>query len=544
MLKFCDKFMNNTMSSKVIVRMAPSPTGNLHIGGIRTALYNYALAKKNNGEFVLRIEDTDQKRFVGGSTEDILFLLNHYGLSPTKYPQTDDIGNMSTKVESSNEWILNEDDTLNFDDSLFKDKYIQTQRVPLYQKYALKLIKNGFAYCCFRSEQELENLRKEAELNKSHKIELGPEFSFEESIEKIKKGEKFVVRLDIEAYAKSRNIDVIKHECGVMGELSFPIGEVSDQVIIKSDGIATYHLAVVVDDYLMNITHPMRASEWIPSTPKQVMIYDALGWNMPQFFHLTAILDPDGGKLSKRKGSVSARGFLEEGYLPEAILNFLMLLGWSSPEERKYGEAEREIYSLEEFVELFDLKDLNKSNPVFNRDKLLWFNQKYISVLNPDDLVRKFSTWYKDFALDKSLQSEITSMDGDFLSKTLVINQERAKTFGELLELIIPFYKPNIIIDLSEIKPMKGLDSKTFDQIVSDFKDELQKYKSIKEMGHEQWESFVRELAEKLEVKAGQAFMTLRLAVLRTPFSPPLFESMEILEKAEVINRLSDYKLK
>lgn len=526
------------MSSKVVVRMAPSPTGNMHIGGIRTALYNYAFAKKYGGEFILRIEDTDQKRFVKGSTEDIVYLLNFYGLEPTKSPSQIDIEMMGNKADTNSDWILHEEQTLNIADNDYKDKYIQTQRVPLYQKYALKLIKNGFAYCCFRTEEDLEKLHKEAEAKGKHKIELGPEYSFEEAIEKIKDGEKFVVRLDVDSYAKSRGIDTIKHVCGVMGELSFPVSEVSDQIIIKSDGIATYHLAVVVDDYLMNVTHPMRAAEWIPSTPKQVMIYDALGLEMPQFYHLTAILDPSGGKLSKRKGSVSARGFLEDGYLPEAMLNFLMLLGWSSPEERKFGEAEREIYSLDEFVDLFDLKDLNRSNPVFNREKLLWFNQQYITALNENDLVRKFTTWYKDFAQDKSLLELITSKDGDFLTACLKINQQRARTFVELAELLIPFYRPEAEVNLEEVKQLKDISTEQFTKVVAEFSNELTKYDSIDKMGHEKWEAFVRELAESMGIKAGQAFMALRLAILRTQFSPPLFESMEILGKNEVISRL------
>lgn len=527
----------------VRTRFAPSPTGSVHIGGIRTALYAFAYAKHFKGEFILRIEDTDRKRFVPGSIENIIDSINLYGVPADLQPTKDSIQRAEeegTKDISDPNWILKLDKLKEIKEEDFENVFIQSQRIPLYQKFAAKLIEDGNAYICFATADQLAKLRKEADEKKQRFIYKGQFNKYkltEETLSRIKKGEKFVVRLDVEAYMKNNKVDKVTYDGA-----TYPLNEVDDQVLLKSDGIPTYHLAVVVDDHLMKITHAMRAAEWIPSTPKQVMLYDMLGWEMPQYIHVTAILNPNGkGKLSKRDGSVSSAEFLQEGYLPEAMLNFLMLLGWSSPLKHEHGEKEQEFYTLSEFTELFDIKNLNKSNPVFNRDKLIWFNQKYIANLNGDALVLKFTDWLKDYGNDENLKNAIIEKGPDYLGKVLGLIQERVKLLSEIPQMIKPFYDSDFIVDLSCNKQTEKIEKNIFVEVLTDFKNAFIENENIEKWGHEGWENTVRELAEKYNIKAGQAFMALRLVILGTPFSPPLYESMVVLGKEESLNRLNRF---
>lgn len=492
---------------KVRVRFAPSPTGSLHIGGVRTALYDYAWAKKNNGEFIVRIEDTDQKRYVEGSIEEMLDMLKKFSIEPDE-----------SVLHGGN-----------------YGPYIQSERLDLYQKYALELVEKGAAYYCFMTSEELADLRKSAEDSGEHFSCRSPyrDMKLEDARKKVDAGEKYVIR------QKMPSNRTIKYEDIVQGQMQFNTDDIDDTVLLKSDGYPTYHLAVVVDDHLMEVTDAFRAVEWLTSTPKHILLYEAFGWEIPRIAHLSAILNSNGkGKLSKRDGSVSAKDFIAQGYLPEAVLNFLMLLGWSSPEERKHGESEREIFSLEEFVELFDVKDLNKSNPIFNRDKLIWFNQKYIQQLTPDQLVNRYSNWLKNYGEDEELKNLIVEKGSDYLESVLQLCRDRVKLLSEISDTIRPFYFLPQDIDFKANKQIDKLSDSQINTIIDEFKLSLAKQGSIKKWGHEEWEKLVRSIADKLEIKAGQAFMVLRIKVLGTPFSPPLFESMEVLEKDEVIARL------
>jgi len=372
---------------KVRTRFAPSPTGNLHIGGIRSALYPYALAKRHGGEFILRIEDTDQTRKVEGGEEQIKDVLKLFGL----------------------EW---------------DEFYRQSDRKDIYKEYAEKLVESGNAYYSFETKAELEAARKLAEENKQVFRFRSPnrEMPLEDARQKIAAGEDFVIRL------KSPEADELEFEDAVQGKMKFNTRDVDDTVLLKSDGYPTYHLAVVVDDHLMGITHVLRGFGWIPSIPKHILIHKAFGWEMPVYAHLTDILNPDGkGKLSKRHGDVSAISFLEKGYLREAILNSLMLLGWSSPEERIHGEKERELFTLKEFVEIFELKDLNKSNQNFNPQKMIWFNQKYMQAISLDSLENKLNNWLKEYSTNEELKNQIIEKGPDYLQQILKIEQTRAK---------------------------------------------------------------------------------------------------------------------
>jgi glutamyl-tRNA synthetase len=532
----------------VITRFPPSPTGSLHIGGIRSALYCYAFAKKHNGEFILRIEDTDRKRFVTGSIEEAIEMLEAYGLTPTRKPSQSEIDSVNSEKYNfyGSDWILQKEELENINDEDFSNIYTQSLRTPLYQKYALELIEKGFAYISFDEAKKLEETR---EKNKSEgfKNRIQPKHSKEpytdETLDKIKAGQEYVIRMDVAAYKNWKKTDFIEHDDRLLGLKKFPLEEVTDQIIIKSDGIPTYHLAVVVDDHLMKVTYPMRSSEWISSTPKQVMIYEMLGWEMPRFTHLTAILDPAGGKLSKRKGTVAAKAFLTEGYLPEAVINFLMFLGWSSPEEKIHGETEQEIYSLEEFVDLFSIEGLNKSNPVFNRDKLLWYNQQYIIGLNPKELMQKFQNWIEEFSKENELEElykRIISKGSDYLSEALLIEQTRAKTFLELAQGIKTFYFEPENFDFNSIKQIKNLSQEEYIYILSSFLEKLKNFpENSNDWVHADWEAAVREIAEKKNIKGGQAFMSLRFGLTGSAVSPPLFECMQIMGKNEVSRRIN-----
>ncbi len=483
--------------STVRTRFAPSPTGFLHIGGVRTALYAYAWAKKNNGKFVLRIEDTDVKRFVEGSIEEIFIAFDLLGL------------NIDESINHGGEY----------------GPYIQSERKEIYMKYAKQLIDSGNAYYCFLEGEELENLKSEFKGKGFRSPYRDVETS--KSLEMIKNGKPFTIRL------KVPNNETIIHNDGLQGRIEFDSNIVSDEVLIKSNGLPSYHLAVVVDDYLMKISHVFRAIEWLPSSPKQVLIHRFLNLEMPPYYHLPVILDPEGGKLSKRKGNVSTKEFLREGYLSEALLNFLMLLGWSAPIDRVFGEKEREIFSLSEFVELFDLKDLNNSNAIFNKEKLLWFNKEYIKTIN--NLDKKFTEWLKYFYSDIDIYSKVLD-DKDLLNK-LNLSKERSATLIELLDSIRFYYTAPVNINWDNEK-VKEYKEKILD-IIKDIIKILESYsEDVTTWNQETWVNDMKELSKKYNLKGGDSFMVLRMCIVGSPFSPPLFEAMQLLSKHEILERL------
>lgn len=479
-------------------RIAPSPTGMLHIGTLRTVLFDYALAKKTGGQFVIRIEDTDQKRFVEGSVEEIYEVLESYGLKPDEGPiYGGDLG-----------------------------PYIQSERIEIYQDYAQKLIDSGHAYYCFLEGEELEILQKQFR-GKGFRSPFR-DTPIEDSLVKVKNGEKYVIRLKIPEN------EVIEYEDGLQGKMKFDSNLVSDEILIKSNGMASYHLAVVVDDSLMKISHVFRGIEWLPSTPKQIYIHKFLGIEMPPYFHLPVILDPDGGKLSKRKGTVSAKQFLVEGYLPEAVLNFLMLLGWSAPIKREFGEKERELFSVDEFVQLFDLKDLNKSNPVFNREKLLWFNKEYLKQLDLKDIVEKYKNWLNRFGESDIKQSIINDDD---LEKKVLLVRERSTILTDITSQIEFFYKDPVDInwDIKQLEKvsqyLEGIRKDLF-YLHTNFDNDSTQWT------HEEWEKGIRSIGDKYGAKHGDVFMVLRVAITGKPFSPSMFESLQILGKERILERL------
>lgn len=396
--------------SHIRTRFAPSPTGALHIGGLRTALFAYALAKNQGGDFILRIEDTDKKREVENGKEQIKKTLSTFGISWDEY-------------------------------------YVQSERLDLYKKAAEKLVEKGFAY------------------------EDGGAIRI-----KVPKDEK------------------ISFHDFVLGDITWDTNTINDLVLLKSDGFPTYHLAVVVDDNDMGITHVVRGHDWLPSTPLHLLIYKFLDYKLPEIGHLTDILDPEGGKLSKRKGSTSCEGLLKEGYLPEAILNFIMLLGWAPKDNR-------EIYNLEEFVKAFDLNGLQKANPVFNREKLDWFNGEYIRKLSVSELINKLD-------LEES----------DKNKKIVSLVQDRIKRLSDFKSFAGFFFKE------------PEVDRNLFG---SDYEKHLKKAVEAIEK-----DVPLDQVPKDNNFKVGDFFMDLRIAITGSKFTPPINESIEILGKSEALSRL------
>src|SRR5699024_887045 len=339
---------------EVRLRFAPSPTGYIHIGSIRTALYNYLFAKHNNGKFILRIEDTDRSRFVEGAIENLIQSLEWAGISHDE------------GVFLKNGEIIQKGDY---------GPYIQSERLDIYRKYIDELIEKGHAYYCFCSKERLDKVREE------QKIEgLIPKYdgfsrniSIEEAKERIANGEEYVVRLKL-----PHNTDVKFHD-HVRGDITINTDDIDDQVLLKSDGFPTYHMAVVVDDHLMKITHIVRGEEWLASTPKHILLYEAFGWEKPEYVHLPTVLNKDKKKLSKRHGDVSVDGFIKEGYLPEAIVNYLALVGWSP-------KSNEEILYMDELIEQFSFERVAKTGGIFDKEKLNWVNEHYIRGKTADEI--------------------------------------------------------------------------------------------------------------------------------------------------------------
>lgn len=375
----------------VRTRIAPSPTGeNLHIGNVYTALLNFAWAKKNNGKFIVRIEDTDRQRLVEGSEEKILSSLKWVGLEMDEGPGKDGP----------------------------HKPYRQSERLDIYKEKALELVEKGNAFYCFCTPERLEEMRKNQQENKLPTIYDGfcKKYTLEEAREKIKT-EKYVIRLNTPDSGVTEFEDVIR------GKISFENNLIDDQVLLKSDGFPTYHLAVVIDDHLMEITHVIRAEEWITSTPKHVLLYNFFGWELPVFAHTPILRNTDKSKLSKRKNPVWISWFKEQGFLPEVILNFLSLMGWSHPDQK-------EKFDLKEFISLFDLKDVKAVGPVFDIEKLEWLNGVWIRSLSLTDLKNRLLDFYKN---DDEVANVLTT---DLADQIVNAAKSRMKTLANFKNLI------------------------------------------------------------------------------------------------------------
>ena len=480
------------MTEPVRVRFAPSPTGRPHVGNIRTAMFNWLLARHSGGSFVLRIEDTDVNRKVEGALESILDGLKWLGLDWDEGPGV------------SGDYA----------------PYFQSERLESYQEAAKRLVDQGDAYYCYCSPERLNAMRAEQVKHKQppgydrHCRDLTPEERAQNEAEGIVP----VVRFKTPIEGQTRFTDLI------WGEVEFENKTIDDFVLLKSDGYPTYHLANVVDDSAMKITHVIRAEEWISSTPRHIMLYQALNLSPPQFVHHPMILGPDRAKLSKRHGAVSILEYREQGYLPETMFNFLSLIGWSLDDKT-------EIMSREELVENFSLDRIGKTGAIFNRDKLEWMNGLYIRSLSVDEFTERVMPF-----LESGLPPEIKRpLDTDYIKKILPLIQERAKTLVEVAGLIDFFftehldYEPGLLV-VKKMTPELALGA---------IEASLKRLEGLAGFEHDSLEAVLRPLAEELGLKAGQLFGTLRVAVTGRTVAPPLFETMSVLGRDKCLERMT-----
>jgi glutamyl-tRNA synthetase len=501
--------------SEVRVRFAPSPTGGLHLGGVRTVLYNYLFAKNNGGKFIVRIEDTDQSRFVPGAEQYIFDCLQWCGLVPDESP---------------------------LHGGTF-EPYRQSERkqAGIYQQYADKLVAEGHAYLAFDTAEELEQMRAEnkTEANPSPQYDAHTRMKMKNSLtlmanevqEKIKAGEKYVVRIKMPENEITTFTDIIR------GDISNETKLVDDKVILKSDGMPTYHLAVVVDDYLMKITHAFRGEEWLPSAPVHVLLWKHLfGLDaMPKWAHLPLILGPS-GKLSKRDGAkygfpVFAKnwtdpntnelteGFVEKGFLPEAFVNVLALLGWNAG-------TEQELFSIEELIAQFNLERVHSAGAKFDYEKAKWFNQEWIKRYEPAALANAV----KPFLAEQGL---IIANDDAQFEKIVQMVKERCSLLTDFYQQVNYFYKAPTVIDTESIKPKWTAEKAEF------FKAFIQNMEGIGSFEATALEENFKALAAEKNIKPGELQLPLRIMLVGGKFGPGVFDIATIIGKEQTIARIN-----
>jgi glutamyl-tRNA synthetase len=467
----------------VRTRIAPSPTGIAHLGTAYMAMRNLAIAKQGKGQFIIRIEDTDRERYVEGAVDVIFDAMKWLGYPNDEGPN---VGGPHSP-------------------------YTQSERLPIYQEYVQKLLDNGKAYYCFCTKERLEQVRTEAQAKKQlprydrHCRHL----SKEEVTSLVDSGIPKVIRLAVPETGVTVCQDIMR------GAVEFENAGIDDQVLLKSDGYPTYHLGVVVDDHLMDVTHIIRGEEWLSSSPKHVLIYQAFGWVLPVFAHLPLIRNKDHSKMSKRKNDVSILSHRDKGYLPEAINNALALMGWSHPDKK-------EMFSLEEFLELFTLERITLTAPVYDIEKLNWLNGMYIREMDTSELTKRLTPFIP------------TDCPVEIVSQILPLIKERLVTLKDFEELTTFFYR-DITVDQTLLTKKS-----TAEEVSAQL---LATKSSMEGLDQEVWtheniEQKVRSLAEANGWKPGQYFMMLRLAVTGKTATPPLFETMEVLGRDVVLKRL------
>lgn len=499
------------MSKKVRVRFAPSPTGPLHMGGVRTALYNYLFAKKNGGDFLLRIEDTDENRFVPGAQEYIVEALKWCGIEP------------------------NEGHTYGGN----KGPYIQSERKDLYRPYAEKLVETGHAYYAFDTSEDLTKMREQAkqmglanwQYNSITRATMKNSISLskEEVENRIKNGDPYTIRMKM-----PRNTDIKLHD-EIRGWVTVNTNNLDDKVLFKETGMPTYHLANIVDDHLMEITHVIRGEEWLPSAPLHVLLYDSFGWERPKFAHLPLILRPDGnGKLSKRDGDrlgfpvfpidwiaedgEKYSGYRENGYFPAAFINMLALLGWNPGDNQ-------ELFSLEELVEIFSLERVGKSGARFDPDKTKWFNQQYLRATANEELAEMLFSKVPNNAFNKEKQ---------YLALVCGLMKERATFLTDILQEGDYFFAPITNYDEKTVNKKWKEDTPTIMQEL------LAELEAITEFTTENIEKKFSDYLAKNEYGFGKVGPGFRLLVTGKGMGPSMFEICATLGKETVITRMKE----
>ena len=506
------------MINKVRVRFAPSPTGPLHIGGVRTALFNYLFAKKHQGTFILRIEDTDQNRYVEGAEQYIIDALNWCGITFDEGPSTA----LRTGIDKNETF----------------GPYRQSERKHLYKQYADALIASGNAYYAFDTAEALDNHRADHETkgktfiyNWHNRLTLSNSLSLsaEDVQAKLDAGDDYVIRFKSPQDETLHLTDIIR------GDIKIDTNVLDDKVLFKSDGMPTYHLANIVDDHLMEITHVIRGEEWLPSLALHYQLYDAFGWEKPAFAHLPLILKPTGkGKLSKRDGdklgfpvfplqwtdpetNEISRGYKEDGYFPDAMVNFLAFLGWNPG-------TEQEIFSLDELINTFELERVNKSGARFDPDKIKWFNHHYMQEQNNGVLAQAF----------KNNHSKLTNIDINYVALVVEMIKERATFVSDFWELSSFFFEAP-----------KSYDEKTFTKIINNDTRELmselnQVINAVSNFTAENIQIDVKTWIGKKAVGFGKVMQPLRLALVGEMKGPDVFDIMYLIGKEESLKRIEN----
>ncbi len=466
--------------SEVRVRFAPSPTGYVHVGSLRTALYNYLFARHHQGRFVLRIEDTDQSRYVEGAVENLLETLRWAGLDYDEGP------------EKGGPY----------------GPYFQSQRKEIYHEHVQQLLDKDAAYPCFCSEETLNAMREEQQKKGLPVMYDGRcrNIPKEEALERMK-SEPHVIRLKVPRTGNTMVKDIIR------GDVSFENALIDDQILLKSDGFPTYHLANVVDDHLMKISHVIRGEEWLPSTPKHILLYRAFGWQEPQFAHLPLLLNPDRTKLSKRQGDVAVEDYRAKGFLPQALVNFVALLGWNKGDDQ-------EIFSLEELVKYFSLERVNKAGAVFDVHKLEWMNGHYIRSIAEDEYLRIGQEWLKKLNLDT----------GDAQKNRLILQAVRPalNKFADLPQKTAVFFKDALEYDEQAKEWLAKPESKEILKIM------IEELAQTDELTVESFKTLMKTVQKRSGQKGKDLWMPVRAAITGETHGPDLGIVLTVIGKRKV----------
>jgi glutamyl-tRNA synthetase len=486
-------------------RFAPSPTGLVHIGSLRTALYAYLFARQKKGHLILRVEDTDQTRYVEGAVENLLKTLNWAGIDYDEGPNpTDPEQDLGPNPP-----------------------YTQSKRTDLYREHAEKLLESGHAYRCFCSMERLNQMREEQQ-----KVKMAPMYDKhcltrpqDELTQLLERKVPYVIRLNIPKNETLRFRDLVR------GDMQFDSSTIDDQVLMKSDGFPTYHLANVVDDHFMEITHVIRGEEWLPSTPKHIFLYQSFGWKPPIFAHIPLLLNKDKTKLSKRQNDVAVEDYIEKGYLPEAVNNFVAFLGWHPGS----GETE-EFFTLEQLIEKFNLEKVHKAGAVFDPERLDWFNAHYLRALSPSDFADKIYEWVRR---ENWFKGDIESLKTKYALHVMPAIQTRIKTLTEAPDMLRYFLAETITYDLSLLSHEKMKVTQDIAKIsLKGCHEDLSVLEESNFNDEEKIKTHLIKTVERLESKNGHVFWPLRVALTGEQYSPGAFEMVQILGKERTLDRI------
>lgn len=487
----------------VKVRFAPSPTGFVHIGSLRTALYNYLFAKKMGGTYVLRIEDTDRTRLVDGAIENMLEAMKWAGVEHTEGVMLDENNKICQKGDCG--------------------PYIQSERLDIYKKYIDILLESGDAYYCFCSKDRLDKVReKQKQAGETPKYDGHCKSLTKEEIQaKIDAGEEYVIRL------KLPENHTIKFKDMVKGEMEFNTNDLDDQVLIKTDGFPTYHFAVVVDDHLMEITHIIRGEEWVSSTPKHVYLYDAFGWEIPTFAHLPNILNQEKKKLSKRQGDVAVEDFKQKGYIPQGLVNYVALVGWSP-------EGNQEIFDMKELEEAFSMDRVSKSGGVFDTEKLNWVNQHYMPEADDDYITEKVVPFLIEAKL---IDEDFAKNNYEYLKSMMSVIKKKIQYVKDAVKLAPIFFGDEL-----KVEDEKALEFLKLEHMSTLADALIEKINEAESFDAQSNSKILKAIQKEYKIKGKNLFMGTRILVTGQMQGPEIPDTMEVLGKDRCVKRIQFLK--